>query len=142
LLTHIEQFVNPYIIATRYPHLRLVFRGKTPKEDARAYEARKNAQTWGEARKEAGIVPLESLAEGEDLKKIARLMSIAPIEPNLSGIFQSIAAAFIKGESDAKDAATPGNRMTSSVDPALSEQHGKPSGVRRDSRAEGRRAAS
>lgn len=142
LLIHIEQFINPYIVATRYPHLRFVFRGKTPKEDARAYEARKNAQTWGESRKEAGIVPLEQLAEGEDLKKIARLMSIAPVDPNLSGVFQSIAAAFIKGESDNKDASTPGNRMTSSVDPARSEQHGKPSGVRRDSRAEGRRAAS
>ena len=134
LLTHAEQLINPYLIATRWPHLRFVFRGKSPKEDARSYEARKNAQTWGEARREAGLPPLEDQAEEEDLKKIARLMTLAPIEPNLSGIYQSIAAALIAG--DAKDAATPGARTQSSTDPAISMQHGKAPGVRRNSKQE------
>jgi len=137
LLTHIELLLNQYIISTRWPHLRFVFHGKTPKEDARMYEARKNAQTWAEARREAGLPPLEEQVKDKDLKKIAELMAMSPIDANLSGIWQTVAGAFVSAimETD-KQVSTPGNNMTTSADPARSAQHGKTPGVRRNSRAE------
>lgn len=166
LLGHVENVINPYIIWSRWPHLKLVFTGKNPKEDAREYEAKRNAQTWKEARAEADLPELTKLfkdkkksdmakangaddAEAEDeddpgLEELARIMEMCPIDPNLSGVFQTIAGAYVKtkfggGEDGARDADQPGNRMTSKKDPAKSEEHGATSGVRRNSRAEGAR---
>lgn len=150
LLTHIENVINQYLLWTRWPHLRFVFTGKNPKEDARQYDAKKNAMTWKEARAQADLPPLtEELTakakeggdggeHGKEVKLIAKLMELCPIDPNMAGVYQSIVATFAKGIFEVpKDPATPGNRMTSQRDPAKSEAHGATSGVRRNSAAEG-----
>lgn len=144
LLGHIENVINEYLLWTRWPDLRFCFTGKNPKEDAREYEAKKNAQTWKEARAQADLTPLTEEIEGgdEEMKAIGKLMEMAPVDPNLGGVFQSVAAAFLKAkfapqQGEGKDPETPGNRMTSNRDPAKSEAHGATSGVRRNSRAEG-----
>ena len=142
LLVHIENIINEYLLWSRWPTLRFVFSGKSPKEDARRFEFRKNAMTWGEARAAAGLDKLEKVIEGiglelKPMKILAHVMSMSPIDPNLSGIFQSVVQPYLqKIFGVEKDAAQPGNRMTSSIDPASSEAHGKLSGVRRDSASE------
>lgn len=167
LLGHIENLINPYVVWSRWPNLRLVFTGKNPKEDAREYEAKKNAQTWGEARAEADLPELSKLLtkvaaaikakkqdskskpkpkpdagddeEGDDdEKKLAMLvavMELCPMDPNLSGVFQTVAGALVKPDGGG-DGEEQGNRMTSKKDPAKSEAHGHTSGVRRDSAKE------
>lgn len=134
LLGHFETFLNEYILWPRWPHLEFGFTGKSPREDARAYEAKSLAQTWGEKRAAAGLPKLETLAPPE-LKPLAQIMSLAPSDPNYSGIFQTVAAEHVNPEGKDKDA--PGARMESSADPAKKEAHGHRSGVRRDSAAEG-----
>lgn len=151
LLTHIETLINEYILWTRWPNLQFRFTGKTPAEDARQYEAQSLAKTYGERRAESGLPPLESLAKGSEEKKIARLMTLAPMDPNLSGIYQSIAGTAMEpepepglpgaGEAGGPPKAKPGNRMTSKKDPAKARKHGHESGVRRDSNKEGKRSA-
>lgn len=142
LLMHLEGLINQYLLWTRWPHLRFTFSGKTPDEDARSYEARRNAMTLQEARAEADLMSVEDLAEGEDeeVAFIAKLMDFCPIDPGLAGVYQSMAAAAITAkfapEPTAAAGATPGARMTASKDPAKSATHGKRSGVRRDSKAE------
>lgn len=147
LLTHIETVINQYLLWTRWPDLRFVFTGKNPKEDARQYEAKRNAMTWKEARAQADLPPLteeltakaaaDSKEHEKDLNLIARVMELCPIDPNMSGVFQSLVATFAKGIFEVpKDPMQPGNRMTSSKDPARSEAHGATAGVRRDSAAE------
>jgi len=133
LLMHIEAIVNQMIVWPRWPQLKMVFTGKEPKTDAREYEARRNAQTWGEARAEADLPPLSELVKNAKLKDMMDAMDLAPIDPNLSGVFQSIAAAVLapKTEEGGK-----GNTMTSTKDPAKAENHGKVSGVRRESARE------
>lgn len=135
LLNHLESVINEYLISSRWPHLRFEFSGKTPKEDARQYEATRNAMTWGEARTAAALPSLEDVVEGEDEKILARLMEMAPIDANLAGVFQSIAATYIKAKFEVEeDAATPGNQMPRSADPAKGEKHGHNAGMRRNSR--------
>lgn len=139
LLSHIEALINQYLIWTRWPHLRFSFTGKSPKEDAREYEARRNAMTYGEARIEADLLPVSKMAGSlpEELKVLAQAMDLAPIDPNLAGIYQTALAAVIKTMFEVKEEpATPGSEMTSKKDPARSESKGATSGVRRDSRAE------
>jgi hypothetical protein len=139
LLGHIETLINEYLIWSRWPTLQFCFCGKSPAEDAREYEARSLAKTYAEKRKEAGLDPLEKEAPS-DLKWFAELMGLAPSDPSLAGIFQTVASVIVKAKvGDGKaseDAATPGNRMESKNDPAVSLGHGHEAGVRRDSAAE------
>ncbi len=140
LLSHLAGFVNQYILWTRWPDLRFTFTGANPKEDARQYEARRLAMTLREARGEADLRPLQELFKkgGPEQLFAAELMDMAPLDPGLAGVFQSIVAQLIQakfGKSD-KDAATPGARMTAKVDPAKAETHGHTSGVRRRSKIE------
>lgn len=137
LLVHIENIVNQYLIAPKWPNLRWVITGKDPKEDARQYEALQNARTWKESRAEAGLPDLTTMVEGDDLKELAKLMEMCPVDPNKAGVFQTLVGAFFKAKQDDQgDPDTPGGRMRSKKDPAASEAHGHTSGVRRDSRAE------
>jgi len=140
LLTHIENVVNQYILWTRWPHLRFTFIGKNPKEEMRGFDFRKNAMTFGEARALADLNDLVKEATGKDEKLIARIMNMAPLDPNMSGVFQSVAAAYIAAAFGQKDAGeVHGNTMNSVNDPARAEAHGATSGVRRDSAAESKR---
>jgi hypothetical protein len=137
LLIHIENVINEYLVWTRWPHLRFTFIGKNPKEEMRGFEFRKNAMTFGEARSLGDLDDLENEAKGEDEKLIARIMNMAPLDPNMSGVFQSVAAAFIAAKFGAKpEGGDKGNTMTSKIDPARSADHGAEAGVRRDSAAE------
>lgn len=148
LLIHHENVINQYFIWSRWPHLRFVFTGKNPKEDHREYEAKKNAQTWGEARAEAGTKSLEDFVKDtipagedrDDMLILARIMTMCPVDPNLAGSFQSVLGAFSKAKFTPDDAGgdpvKTENRMTSKKDPAMSAQHGHQSGVRRDSKTE------
>jgi len=135
LLSSLEFVLNEYIIKTRFPHLQLVFSGKAPREDAREYEAKQLAETFGERRAAADLPALEELAQGPDAKKIAKLMDLAPIDPGLSGIFQSLITAYIASKEKAKnEPAKPGAAFPATKDPAKGEAHGAMSGVRRSSR--------
>lgn len=138
LLLHIENFINQVLIWPRWAGLKFVFTGKNPKEDAREYEARRNALTWDEARAEADLpklVDLKGVKGNAKLKELAEAMGMSPIDPNLSGIYQTLAAAILAPEPEAGEG-KPGNSMQSKKDPASSEDHGGVSGVRRDSAAE------
>ena len=138
LLIHIENLINEYLLWSRWPHLRFTFIGKNPKEEMRGFEFRKNAMTYGEARALGDLGDLEKDAKGDDEKLIARIMNMAPLDPNMSGVFQSVAAAYIAarfGQSGEKQPER-GNTMTSTTDPAKAEDHGATSGVRRDSAQE------
>lgn len=138
LLIHLENIFNQNFIWPRWPNLKFVYTGKNPKEAAREYEFKRNALTWGEARTEVDLPDLASLVKGDDLKDLAELMSLAPIDPNLSGVFQSIASTYLKGAmglEGGKDG-EPGGKMQSKKDPANSEAHGHMSGIRRNSSAE------
>ena len=135
LLTHWEVVINEYLIATRWPHLRFAFTGKTPKEDARQFAEMKESRTWKEARAENGLPPLAALVKGAELKKLAELLELAPSDANRSGIYQTLAAQFLKltFEGSTKDADTPANAITSRQDAALAQGHGHTAGVRRSS---------
>ena len=157
LLTHIEIFYNTYILSNRWPHLKLVFTGKSPKEDARLYEQQTLSMTWNEKRQSVGLPKIEDTMEIEEDydELVARLMGNAPVDPGMAGIYQSMIAALAKGgafggvpegEGGAGDGKapkkgkgkikTPGARFPSKKDPAISEEHGHMSGVRRDSKTE------
>ena len=158
LLTHFEIMYNSYILSNRWPHLKLVFTGKSPKEDARLYEAQTLAMTLDEKRKSVGLQKYVDCIEVEDENDelVGRLMGNAPVDTSLSGIYQSIIAALAKagafggvpeGEGGAGDGKSPkkgkgkeikkpGARFPSKKDPAESEKHGHMSGVRRDSASE------
>lgn len=129
LLGHIEHVVN-MILQTRWPHLKFVFHGKNPKEDAREYEARILAMTVDERRSAVGLPPLHKSpsvsALDEDQKKNLILAGTAPVDPALAGVFQSIFLA-----KQAEQA-----RFESKRDPVQSEKHGHTSGIRRDSASE------
>lgn len=140
LLGHWENVINDYLVSSRWPHLAFGFTGKSPKEDARQYEAKMNSFTFGEQRKINGL-PLVSEIEGlsEDLKAFAELVDLIPVDPSKTGPFQTMAGQFVKPSP--KDQPSPGSMMEHTKDPAASEQHGKVSGVRRDSASETKRAA-
>ena len=139
LLGHLENLINEYLLWTRWPNLQFSFCGKNPSEDAREYEQRSLARTWAERRREVGLDPLETGAP-KDLDWFAELMSLAPVDPSLAGVFQSLAAVLVKakvgdggdGSDDKKVEAT----MPSKKDPAVSLRHGHAAGVRRDSAQE------
>lgn len=140
LLIHIENIINEYLIWSRWPDLRFRFNAKNPKEDARSYEALKLAKTYGEAREEAGLPKLETLAGGDaKMKKIAMVMNMAPEDPAKQGIYQSLVSALFEPKPAAGAGGKPGQpgaRMGSKKDPANAKDHGGTAGVRRDSRAE------
>lgn len=140
LLMHIENLINSYVLWTRWPTLRFTFTGKSPKEDARQYEARRNAMTYGEARIENDLLPTQKIAKGAgaELEFLAQAMDMCPIDPNLAGVYQTALAAAMKAKFDpgGKDTKSAGSEMTSKKDPARSETKGATSGVRRDSKAE------
>lgn len=140
LLAFWAKVINENLIWPRWPNLRFRWTGMNPKEDAREYEFRKNAMTLREARAEADLPRLTSLAT-PDTKELAEIMELCPLDPNLSGVFQAALSAFIKGEAKEGELGsggpgTSGNTMTSKKDPARSEGHGGVSGVRRNSAAE------
>ena len=146
LLEPIEEFVNSYLIQTRWPHLILRFNGKNPKEDARSYEFKRNASTYGEARAMSDLPSLVDLATGEQ-KKIAQMMELCPIDPGLTSVYQTILQGVMAAEEAANEPEAgqgapdvvknpPGAKIAPKRDPAKSETHGHTSGVRRNSRAE------
>lgn len=143
LLEHVEGTINPYLLWTNWPRLRFEFVNKNPKIDARHYEFRKNAMTWGETRAEADLPKLSAVYSG-DLKPLAEIMEGCPADPSMSGVFQTVAVTMLQamlgvetgGEGGSGKAATPGARMLPKKDPAQSLAHGHSSGIRRDSKAE------
>ena len=137
LLGHLERIINQHFIWPRWANLKFSYTGKDPKEAAREYEFKRNALTWGEARTEVDLPELASLVSNSEHKDLAELMSLAPIDANLSGIFQTIAGAYVKASMGLEgDAGEPGGKMKEKKDPAASETHGHMSGIRRNSRAE------
>jgi CRISPR/Cas system-associated protein endoribonuclease Cas2 len=127
LLNHIEAVYNEYLIWSRWPHLQFSFTGKSPKEDAREYEGRSLAMTVDERRVQAGLPPLIDVVD-KKYKDMAILLGMAPTDPALSGAFQSMAATLLGQASNAEN---PGAQFGHKIDPALGEQHGHTSGVRR-----------
>lgn len=140
LLQSIEHVINEYILWTRWPHLQFQFTGKSPKEDARETEFRANSMTWGERRAAADMPKAETLATDPEQKLIAKLMDMSPVDPGLSGVYQNVAAAFLKAKlgegAGGRDQASPEATFPAKRDPAVSAQHGHVAGVRRDSAAE------
>jgi hypothetical protein len=138
LLLFYEDILNPYIVWSRWPHLCFRFTGKSPKQDAREYEGRRNASTWGEERAHADQEPLEKQAP-EGFEELAKIMSMCPTDPSKVGAFTTIASRFIEvkyGKNESGEAEINNQPFNSSKDPARSEAHGKTSGVRRNSSAE------
>lgn len=138
LLGHVEYLLNEYILWTRWPHLQLEFTGKTPKEDAREYEARMLGCTQDERRALSDMPPMENAAEGadEEQKKLLRIMGSAPVDPAMAGVYQSAITVVMGPKKEEGGEGQPGARMTSKKDPARSQDHGHTAGVRRDSAAE------
>lgn len=145
LLGHIETLINEYLIWPKWPGIRFAFTGKSPKEDAREYDFRKNTMTWAEARKEADLPELKTLIKGNEFEDFTQLMGLCPLDPNMAGVFQTALAMVLKSKADAengvgggRDPKTPGNENTSARDPAKTEGHGYPSGVKRQHSKENR----
>lgn len=140
LLMTIENIINEYLIWPRWKHLNFHFCGKNPKEEARELEARTHSMTFGERRASTDLPTLESLAKGSEEKMLARIMALAPIDPNLAGVFQNLASALIAaitgGTKEGDGTGGPEGMMTSKKDPAVSQAHGHLAGVRRDSAGE------
>lgn len=91
----------------------------------------------------------EAIEVQNGLIKVANIMELCPMDPNLASVFQAalqIAFKTAGGDGDGaggdgggqfgKDPGKKGNLMTSKKDPAQSENKGHTSGVRRDSKAE------
>ena len=136
-LSHIEVYINEYLLWSRWPHLVFRFQGKNPKEDAREYEARTNAMTLDEIRAAADLEPIAKKAKGAENKKVAELMALCPKDPGLSGVYQALIAMITADEGgDGAEGGKPGAEIQAKKDPAKSEAHGHTSGVRRDSAAE------
>lgn len=137
LLYTIANGYNDYILRTIWPHLTFRFRGTVPREDAREFEARKNASTYNELRALSDLPPYEEDFDAEH-KELGELMGRAPIDPNLSGIYSGLVSTWLAAKlAPEKEATTPpGNSMSSKQDPLASEGHGHLSGVRRPSAEE------
>ena len=143
LLIFAEETINPYILWTRWPHLRWEVTSKNPKEDARQYEERKMARTWGEARAEADLPELSKIYKG-DMKDLAEIMEGCPEDPVKASIYQVVATTMLEaklgisgeGEGEGGSPKSPGPAMSRQKDPANSQGHGHLAGVRRNSRAE------
>ncbi len=137
LLGHIERIVNEYLLWPRWPGLVFSFTGKTPKEDAREYQAKELAKTYGERRASSDFPDLETLAESEDEKFIARIMNLAPTDPGMAGIFQSVVSAYMNAKFGKQSMGEKGDaRFPAQSDPGKAEDKGFIGGVRRNSRAE------
>jgi hypothetical protein len=136
LLFTIQNAFNQYIMQTIWPHLIFVFRGVSPKEDARQYADRKEAATFNEMRALADYGPYENEFDDEH-KEIAILMGRAPVSPNLAGIWQNLCTAFISAKYGKESSeGGPKGEMTAQKDAAASEGHGHQAGIRRDSKSE------
>lgn len=140
LLDFLEGFINDYLLRSRWPHLQLRFNGKNAKEDARAYEARKNAATVKEMRAMADLPPLPSLTSDPDHKELMELMELAPNDPGQAGIFQALVSVYLGRKNGDQEGSGDGARIQPKKDPVASEAHGAMSGVRRDSAAEAAKA--
>lgn len=132
LLCHIEHVVDT-IIKTRWPQLRFIFHGKSPREDSREYEFRTLAMTVDERREAAGLPPL---SESKFVKKLSKeqkekliLVGACPVDAALSGVYQ----VMLTNNNEEKPV---GAAFDHKKDPARSEEHGGESGVRRDSAKE------
>ena len=138
LLGHIEKIINEYLLWPRWPNLIFSFTGKTPKEDAREYQAKELAKTFGERRASADFPDLRDLAKTEDEKLIASLMNLAPTDPGMAGIFQTIASVYMSAKFGKPGMGEKGDeaRFPAQEDPGKAEDKGFTGGVRRDSRAE------
>lgn len=135
LLQSVESIINEYILSSRWPHLIFSFNGKSAKSDLRAYEFKINSMTLGERRAMADLPSLESSAKSPEEKLLARLMSMAPTDANLAGVFQNLASAMFAKTDNSQEGGAEAE-MSSKSDPAASALHGHSSGVRRDSAAE------
>lgn len=133
LLNHYEEVLNEYLIWTRWPHLQLVFTGKAPREDAREYEAKQMARTWGESRAEADLPPLEELVEDEEMKVFAKLLSLTPVDAAKAATFQNLATKFLAPQGAQGTPQTDQPMFAPSKDPAQAQDHGAVAGVRRHS---------
>jgi hypothetical protein len=164
LLGHLEILINDYLIKNRWPHLRFSFTGKTPKEDARLYEVNLLTKTADERRQMVGDPPFESTLPKDATEMevlIARLMGMSPVDPIGATIYQGLIASMAKagmfnallglpmpgggGGEGGKGGGTgqsglgniQGANFKPKKDPAVSEQHGHTSGVRRTSHTQG-----
>jgi hypothetical protein len=145
LLGFVANRVNEYLLWPNWPRLRLRFNGANPKQDAREYEARQKARTWGESRRHNDEKPLESLASKEN-KPLMEIMALCPEDSSKQGSFQTLAVKWLEmrygekkenGEGGMdRDTERVGAPFPSKTDPAKSEEHGHRSGVRRNSAAE------
>lgn len=131
LLNHIEAVYNEYLIWSRWPDLQFTFTGKSPKEDAREYEARSLAMTVDERRVQAGLLPLKDVID-KKYEMMATLLGMAPTDPALTGAFQSMAATLLGQGSGQEDKKKIGAPFGHKIDPAAGEEHGHTSGVRRE----------
>jgi len=138
LLSLIADSISAYIIDSRWPELKFVFRGANPKEDAREYEARMKASTWGEARALSDLMPVAKLGEDEDQSEVLKYMDLCPTDPIVASVYQNIITALIASKTTEKATAEKpqGALMQNKTDPAKAETHGHTSGVRRDSAGE------
>lgn len=136
LLCDIESAINEYILWTRWPHLQLSFSGKAPREDAREFENKSLSRTWGERRAENDLPTLESLAPDEESKKVAKLLSMMPVDPGLVTAWGNLVTKSMgivqPGDSNS-GASTASPPFQASRDPAAAESHGAIAGVRRHS---------
>jgi hypothetical protein len=147
LLGFVANRMNEYLIWPNWPRLKLWFNGASPKQDAREYEARKLARTWGEARNDVDLPALTAGVPAKN-KPLMEVMSLCPEDPAKSGVFQTLATKWLEmqagaegdggegGEGSDKDTKKVGAPFPSKTDPAESQSHGHRSGVRRDSAAE------
>jgi hypothetical protein len=135
LLGHLEHVLD-IIVKSRWPHLKFQFHGKSPREDAREYEARILSMTQDEKRLAVGLPTMEERLSKEDredpvLVRLAKIMGMAPVDPSQAGIYQNLASMAMGGSPGGPEA-----EFGSKKDPAVSEDHGHQSGVRRDSKKE------
>jgi hypothetical protein len=139
LLHALECVVNEYLLRSRWPHLVFSFTGKSPKTDAREYEARSNAMTFKERRAAADMPDLEMQAKSKEEKILARIMNMTPVDSSMSGVYQNLASLTMQamGLGAKQENEKSGEAMfPSKRDPGVSLDHGHEGGVRRDSAAE------
>jgi hypothetical protein len=150
MLIFMEHRVNEYLLHPNWDRLQFRFRNKNPKEDARAYEARKLARTFMESRAEADL-PLLTKDVPDWIEPVVEIMQYCPEDPAKTAVFQTLAMVALEeklGLNDKETAsggnanATPGAPFPSKIDPARSQAHGHRSGVRRNAAGEKRRRAS
>ena len=138
LLGMVANRVNEYLVWTNWPRLRLWFNGANPKQDAREYEARKQARTWKESRAE---VDLPELIEGAPAKykPLLEVMQYCPEDSSKIAAFTTVATKWLEvQQAKVEGAAGPGRDteqkgapFPSKADPAASLAHGHRAGVRR-----------